>query len=77
MHSRFSKHFVLESMKIILKNDNFTFKDEFYSKISGTAMGTMFAPTYPTSSVGYFEVHFYNIWKLKWGGEFQEFILEN
>ena len=27
--------------------------------------------------MGYFEVHFYNICELKWGKEFQEFILEN
>ena len=27
--------------------------------------------------MGYFEVHFYNIWELIWGKEFKEFILEN
>ena len=27
--------------------------------------------------MGYFEVHFYNIWELRWGKEFKEFILEN
>ena len=40
-------------------------------------MDTIFAPTYPTSTKGYCEVHFYNIWELKWGREFPEFILEN
>ena len=40
-------------------------------------MGTIFAPTFPTSTMGYFEVHFYDMWKLKWGRVFQEFILEN
>ena len=40
-------------------------------------MGTIFAPTYATLTMGYFEVHFYNICELKWGKEFQEFILEN
>ena len=34
-------------------------------------MGTSFAPTYATLTIGYFEVH---ICKLKWGKEFQEFV---
>ena len=40
-------------------------------------MGTIFAPTYVTLTMEYFEFHFYNICELKWGKEFQEFILEN
>ena len=77
LHSRFSKGFVLESIKIILENNNCFFNDEFYRQISGTAMGTIFAPTYATLTMEYFEFHFYNICELKWGKEFQEFILEN
>ena len=59
LHSRFLNGFVLESIKIILENNNCTFNDEFYRQISGTAMGTIFAPTYATLTMGYFEVHFY------------------
>ena len=40
-------------------------------------MGTIFATTYTTLTMGYFEFHFYNIYELKWGKEFQKFILEN
>ena len=40
-------------------------------------MGTIFAWTYVTLTMGYFEVHFYNNCELKWGKEFQEFILGN
>ena len=40
-------------------------------------MGTIFAPTYATLTMGYFEVHFYNICGLKWRKEFQAIILEN
>ena len=47
LHSRFSKGFVLESIKIILENNNCSFNDEFYRQISGTAMGTIFAPHVP------------------------------
>ena len=77
MHSRFLKGFVLESARIISENNSCTFNDEFYRQISGTAIGTIFSPTYATLPIGYFEVHFYNNCKLKWGKEFQEFILEN
>ena len=50
-------------MKIILENNNCTVNDEFYRKISETAMGTIFATTYATLTMEYFQVHFYN--KLK------------
>ena len=40
-------------------------------------MGTIFAPTYATLTMGYFAFRFYNICEHKWGKEFQEFILEN
>ena len=59
LHSRFSKGFVMESVKIILENNNCTLNDEFYRQISGTAMGTIFAPTYATLTMRYFKVHFY------------------
>ena len=77
LHLTFPKGFVLESIKIILEINNCTFNHEFYRQISGTTMGTIFAPTYATLTMGNFEVHCYNICKLKWGIEFQEFILEN
>ena len=77
LYSRFSKGFELESIKVILENNNCTFNDEFYRQIRGTAMGTILAPTYATLAMGYFEVYFYNICKFKWEKEFQEFFLEN
>ena len=76
LHLRFWKWFVQESMKIILENNNCTFNNEFYRQISRASMGPVFAPTYATLTMGYFEVHFYNICELKWGKEFQEFIVE-
>ena len=77
LHFIFSKGFVLESMKIILENNNCAFNAELYRQISETAMGITFAPKYATLTMGYFEVYFYNICELKWGKEFQEPILEN
>ena len=61
LHSRFSKRFVLESIQIIFENNNCTINDEFYRKISGTVMGSIFASTYAILTMGYFEVHVYNI----------------
>ena len=40
LHARFSKRFVLKSVKTILENNSCTFNDEFYRQISGTVMGT-------------------------------------
>ena len=55
-------------LKYILSRPcNCTFNDEFYRQISGTAVGSIFTPTYATLTMGYFEVHFYNICGLKWG----------
>ena len=77
LHSRFSKGFALERIKIILENDNCTFNNKFYRQSSGTAMGTIFPPTYVTLTMIHFEVHFYNICKLKWVKQFEVFTLKN
>ena len=66
LYLRFSKGFVLSSIKITLENNSSTC-DEFYRQISGTAMATIFAPTHATSTTEYCGVHFYNICELKWG----------
>ena len=34
-------------------------------------MGTISAPTYATLTMGYSEVHFYNIREIKWGKNFK------
>ena len=48
LHVRFNKEFVLNCAKSILQNNNMKFNNEFYNQIEGTAMGTIFAPTYAT-----------------------------
>ena len=45
LHSRFSKGFALERIKIILENNNCYFNNKFYREISGTGMGSSFPPT--------------------------------
>ena len=55
-----------ECAKFILQNNNMKFNNEFYNQIKGTAMGTIFAPTYGISSMGYFEIKLYSICTFKY-----------
>ena len=61
LHPRFRKEFVLESANFILKNNILTFDSEFYLQIKGTAIGTIFAPTYANLNIRYHEIKVYSI----------------
>ena len=39
-------------------------------------MDTIFLPKYATLTIGYFEVHLYDTCEVKWGSEFEEFLIE-
>ena len=77
LHPRFSKEFVLESVKFILKNNNLNFDNEYFNQIKGTAMGNIFAPTYTNLTMGLLELTFYNLCKDKFGEDLGNFIFEN
>ena len=53
------------------------FNDEVYNQIKGTAMGTIFAPTYATLSMGYFEIKLYIGFTFKYTELLAEYIKEN
>ena len=53
------------------------FNNEVYNQIKGTAMGTIFAPTYATLSMGYFEIKLYSVCTFKYGQLLAEYIKEN
>ena len=55
LHTRFRKEFVLESVNFILKNNALTFDSEFNLQLKGTAMGTIFAPTFANLTMEYHE----------------------
>ena len=76
LHARFNKEFVLECAKFILQN-NMKFNNEFYNQIKGTAMVTIFAPTYATLSMGYFKIKFYSVSTFKCGELLAEYVKEN
>ena len=53
------------------------FNNEFYNQIEDTAMGTVFAPTYATLSMGYFEIKLYSVCTFKYEDLLAEYIKEN
>ena len=53
------------------------FKNEFYSQIKGTAMGTIFAPTYAILSMGYCEIKLYSVCTFTYGKLLAEYIKKN
>ena len=56
LHPRFPNELVLESVKFILENNNLNFDNEYFNQIKGTAMGTIFAPTYANLTMEFFEL---------------------
>ena len=56
LHPRFDPEFVLEGIKIILENNTFNFNSQNYIQILGTAMGSIFAPSYATLTLGFLEI---------------------
>ena len=67
LHPRFSKEFASESVEFILENNNLSFDNEYFNRVKGTAMGTIFAPTYANVTMGFFELTFYDLLRsLQW-----------
>ena len=56
INPRFTTQFILEAASFILSSNSMTFDEMLYLQIHGTAMGTMFAPTYATLSMGFHEI---------------------
>ena len=77
IHSRFNKSFILEALKLVLKNNHFVFNEEFFHQIAGTAMGTIVAPTYATLVMGYLKIQFYEKCKNELGVNNGKYIEEN
>ena len=77
IHSRFNKSFILEALKLVLKNNNFVFNKEFFYQIAGTAMGIIVAPTYATSVMGYLKLQFCENCKNEFGVNKGKYIEEN
>ena len=53
--SRFSKSFILKSIKFILENNFFGFDSSVWHQLCGTALGKTFAPPYACLTIGFLE----------------------
>ena len=71
---RFSKGFILETVKIIHERDVFYFDGKFYRQKRGSAMGTKMAPTYATLVLGYPEHILYEQLLNSYGQEFASYV---
>ena len=52
---QFMKEFIIDSIKFILKNNNFLFDSRMFNQEFGTAMGPKCAPPYACLTIGYQE----------------------
>ena len=77
LHERFNKEFVLESVTLILENNNCKLNDDFFVEINGTVIGTTSVPIHVTLSMVYFELTFYRICINEFSETLDQFILEN
>jgi hypothetical protein len=75
--TRFMHSFILQAIDFILKNNYFSFEDDFYLQISGTAMGTKMAPTYACLVMGYLETKMYSKIKEVYPNDVYEHILNS
>ena len=53
------------------------FDNEFFNQIKDTAKGTIFAPTYATLSMGYFDIKLSGVCNFKYGKVLAEHIKQN
>ena len=67
---RFNIPFILESIDFILKNN------EYFLQLQGTAMGTVFAPTYANLSMGYHEIKLYDLIELNYSVDIRQYFVE-
>jgi hypothetical protein len=77
VQDRFSKEFILETVKIILERNVFYFDGKFYRQKGGTAMGTKMAPTYATLVLGYLEHILYEQLLNSYGQKFASYVRQN
>ncbi len=76
-HSRISKKFILDGLKLVLENNTFQFNRMHFKQISGTAMGTKMAPTYATLVLGYLEIKLYTLFEAHFGPAGKQYLIEN
>ena len=66
IHPRFNIPFILESIDFISKNNTCVFDNGYFLQLQGTAIGTVFAPTYANLSMGYHDIKLYDLIELNY-----------
>ena len=69
--------FILDAADFILKNNSLAFDSMFFLQLKGTAMGTVFAPTYANLTMAYHEIQVYSIIKNPYNLVVSKFFEEN
>ena len=69
-----SNDFVLEGIKLILKNNSFHFNDAYFLQTKATAMGSKFAPIYATLVLAYLEEKMYEQSEKEFDSEFRGYL---
>ena len=77
IHPTFNIPFTLESIEFILKNSTCVFDNEYFLQLQGSAMGTLFAPTYANLSMGYHEIKLYDLMELNYSVDIRQYFVEN
>ena len=74
--NRYNKAFITEALKIVLENNIFSFNNNYFKQIKGTAMGTKVAPTHATLVLAFLEEKMYKTVKIEKGEIFAKYIKE-
>ena len=74
---RYNNQFILDAADFILKNNSLTFDSMFLLQLKGTAMGTVFAPTYANLAMSYHKIQVYFIIKNTYSLVVSKFFEEN
>ena len=77
MNPRFNNQFILDAADFILKNNSLTFDSMFLLQLKGTAMGTVFAPTYANLTMAYHKIQVYYVIKNTYSLVVSKFFEEN
>ena len=77
MNPRFNNQFILDATDFILKNNSLTFNSMLFLQLKGTAMGTVFAPTYANLTIAYHEIQVCFVIKNTYGLVVSKFFQEN
>ena len=77
IHPRFNIRFILESIDFVSRNNTCVFDNENLLQLHGTAMGTVFAPTYGNLSMEYHEIKLYDLIELNYNLDIRQYFVEN